>query len=550
MASVKINAELREDRARRLLAVPEIVVRVFSFRTGLRVIKERALKRCDLVLAVERRIRAAPEIPEKVGIFCPSVVHRRTAQPVAGVHEGLSAVRRIAYRHARKAAVRLHGDAAVIKKVAVAHAVHRALFQQIADMGLQLLAAQERQNKLIDELLLPLGETVRIGGIDRGKRNIVDAVFFPVKCDRIVCADEFVEKEAPVHFIFRMTEDELAFQLELDDRDGLEELGGNVAVFRHAVGHMRWEEVCTGVVAVLLHGEERERADIQAVTVLEHIKVAVFERVSQRVGNARRVSHRRTHPENVVVAPDKVHAMHVHKIVHDHLRGGASVEYVADDVQLVYRQAGDEIRQSNNEPVGNAGLDDAVDDAFKVFAFVGIVLVRIDELFNNVCIFLRQTGAHLDAGILVRSLSADGHKAVDRHTVPGIGVRRSGQLPLGIIEQPGKRVFLLLAEKVAEAVVDFVVDRARRIFEDMGKVCILTVNVAHKMLGCFRQLQNGLQPHDLRRRGRDARKALGEQFQILDLAPVHAFAPRLLSSIYCAALSAAMLPSPTALAIW
>ncbi len=55
--------------------------------------------------------------------------------------------------------------------------------------------------------------------------------------------------------------------------------------------------------------------------------------------------------------------------------GPRSKKNVADDVQLVYRQAGDEIRERHDEPVGNAGLDHAVDDAFKISALVGIVLV-------------------------------------------------------------------------------------------------------------------------------------------------------------------------------
>lgn len=148
---------------------------------------------------------------------------------------------------------------------------------------------------------------------------------------------------------------------------------------------------------------------------------------------------------------------------------GAAVKNVADDVQLVYRQTGDEIRERHDEPVGNAGLDHAVDDAFKIPALVGIVLVGVNELFDNIGIFLRQTGSHLDAGIFVRRLPADGHKTVDRHAVPGIGVRCGGKLPLGVIEQPGERIFLLLAEKIAEAVVDLVVDRAGGVFEDREK---------------------------------------------------------------------------------
>ena len=144
-------------------------------------------------------------------------------------------------------------------------------------MGLQLLAAQERQHELIDELLLPLGEPVRVSGVDRGERYIVDAVFFSAERDRSVGADELAEQEAAVHFIFRVAENELALQLELDDRDGLEELGGHFTVFRHAVGHVGRQEVCAGIVAILLHRKERKRTDVQAVAVLEHIEVAILE---------------------------------------------------------------------------------------------------------------------------------------------------------------------------------------------------------------------------------------------------------------------------------
>ena len=245
-------------------------------------------------------------------------------------------------------------------------------------MRLQLLAAQEREYELIDELLLPLGEAVRVGGIDRGKRNIVDAILLSANLDRPVGTDERFQQQAALHSVFRVAENELSFELELNDCDGFENFGGHVAVFRHAVGHMGRQEIRAGIVAVLLHGKERERADVQTVAVLEHIKVAVFERIAQRVCNARGIAHRRAHPENVVVAPDKVHAVHFHEIVHHHLRGGSAVEHVADDVQLVDGQPGDEIGKRHDEPVGNAGLDHAVDDAFKILAFVGVVFVGVD----------------------------------------------------------------------------------------------------------------------------------------------------------------------------
>lgn len=100
----------------------------------------------------------------------------------------------------------------------------------------------------------------------------------------------------------------------------------------------------------------------------------------------------------------------------------------------------------------------------KYLRLLGSCSSGVNELLDNIGILLRQTGSHLDAGIFVRRLPADGHKTVDRHAVPGIGVRCGGKLPLRVIEQPGERIFLLLAEKIAEAVVDLVMDRAGRRF--------------------------------------------------------------------------------------
>lgn len=184
-----------------------------------------------------------------------------------------------------------------------------------------------------------------------GSRNVVRAVYLATERDRPFGADEFSEEEPSVHFIFRVAQDELALQLELDDRDGLEELGGNVAVFRHAVGHVRREEVRAGIVAVLLHGEERERTDVQAVAVLEHIKVAVLGANFAGRSQCTRGCPWAAPIQRMSWLPQtkSTPCMSMRSSM-TICAAGAAVKNVADDVQLVYRQTGDEIRERHDEP--------------------------------------------------------------------------------------------------------------------------------------------------------------------------------------------------------
>ena len=100
-------------------------------------------------------------------------------------------------------------------------------------------------------------------------------------------------------------------------------------------------EVRAWVVAVHLRGKDRQRAQIQSVSVFKHVEAVVAERDSDYVCNERGVSRDCPHPAYVVVAPLNVDVGEGHKLVHYLVGSRTSVENISDDVQAVYRQASD-----------------------------------------------------------------------------------------------------------------------------------------------------------------------------------------------------------------
>ena len=142
----------------------------------------------------------------------------------------------------------------------------------------------------------------------------------------------------------------------------------------------------------------------------------------------------------------------------------------------------------------------------------------LDEHYGHV---LDATCEKLDPGVLVHGLPAHGDEPVDGHPIPGIGMVAFGQLPLGVIEQQSQGILFLLAQQGAEAVVDLAVDGAGGVPEDVGKIGVFAVDVAHKVLGDLRQLQDGLQPHDLGGGGVDVGEILAEKLQIFHVRLVH-----------------------------
>ena len=95
----------------------------------------------------------------------------------------------------------------------------------------------------------------------------------------------------------------------------------------------------TGVVAVMLHGIGCERQHVDPVAVLQYVQISVSGTYSYDVAHAGYASDSCTHPQYVMIAPLYVYGMVVHKGIHYQMRSGASVVYIADDVEMIHNKA-------------------------------------------------------------------------------------------------------------------------------------------------------------------------------------------------------------------
>jgi len=83
-----------------------------------------------------------------------------------------------------------------------------------------------------------------------------------------------------------------------------------------------------------------------------------------------------------------------------------------------------------------------------------------------------------------------------------------------IVDQRAKLFLLEVAQRVAEYLVHFALDRTGGIFQHMVESLVLAVDVGQEMLRPFRQVQDGLQVDDFRAGVCHRRKAACQQRQV------------------------------------
>ena len=79
------------------------------------------------------------------------------------------------------------------------------------------------------------------------------------------------------------------------------------------------------------------------------LQVAILHGIVENGGDADRAAGRSPHPENIVVAPFDIHGMMIHQPIQNHVRMGAAVKNIADDMQTVDRHALNQVAQGDNK---------------------------------------------------------------------------------------------------------------------------------------------------------------------------------------------------------
>ena len=340
--------ELFEDPDRKVLMLGELEVRVLVLLVRRLVVDEVALERRHLVLAEERRIGAAPHVPEEVEPLlafgrAPLGEKALAHQRVRLVEQRFARVFFAVDRDGRECAVRVCGHAAVEQEVAVAHEIHAAVREQELRMLADLAGVIERRAQLVHEVLLLLGQHIRIGG-QHGREPLVGKLVLDAVDDhRSALIVHAVQHAAMLHVIVGVLFDDLPLQLEQDDRHRLVHLGDHLGIVVVRVADLAREELRAGIVAVCFERELQKRRERNAVAVLDRVDVAVFQRIDDCGRDERAVARGGAHPQDVVIAPLDIHIMIGKQPVHDDVRAGAAVEHVADDVQPVDDEPLDEV---------------------------------------------------------------------------------------------------------------------------------------------------------------------------------------------------------------
>ena len=172
------------------------------------------------------------------------------------------------------------------------------------------------------------------------------------------------------------------------------------------------------VVGVGVERERRKRQNVDAVGVFQDGEVAVAGAVAHHVRDAATLPERSAHPHDVVVSPLDVHGMVRHERVHDGVRRRAAVVNVADDVQLVYREALDHGRERFDERDAAARAHRRIDDGAIVGFLVDAMAIFGQKLFDDVGELAWHGAADFGVRVLARGALADRDEARHRDGVP------------------------------------------------------------------------------------------------------------------------------------
>ena len=159
----------------------------------------------------------------------------------------------------------------------------------------------------------------------------------------------------------------------------------------------------------------------------------------------------------------------------------ASVEYVADYMQLVYGQPAYGLGKLHYKLFGHATFHDGIYDLAVVVSSVGFV-VGVKKLIYAVFHVFGKTLSHPRTSVLCGHRLAYRNKAIYGHIAPIVKIflvfPASCDLRLGIVYKRRQLFSFSLVENIFEVLVNLHLDGSRRAFQHMNKGLMLSVKVA------------------------------------------------------------------------
>ena len=91
--------------------------------------------------------------------------------------------------------------------------------------------------------------------------------------------------------------------------------------------------------------------------------------------------------------------MEMHELIHDQVRPRPPVVNIPENMQIVDREILDQAAEILDEVLRDAGGDDRTDDLVEIIFLVGVVLIDIQQLVDDIGKILRNLLKNLAAGI-------------------------------------------------------------------------------------------------------------------------------------------------------
>ena len=276
-------------------------------------------------------------------------------------------------------------DTAVIKQIVVNDFIHAAVIINIINVLVQLGRVLEGLPEAFGQFAFLRGQAVGVLRVNGREVPVKQLIFLSVQGNGIIVIVDFVQQETALHFIFRMTFQQLALQLKQDDCNSLVHPCGLLRIDRVQdifIQYMRLEPLA-GVVAVDLRCKHGQWTQVNAIAVLNDIEGVIARCNPQYVHDADPIACHCTHPVDIVIAPLDIYVMVPHELVEDFVGTRAAVKQVADDMQFVHGQLLDQMAQCNNQRFRNFGSQDGVNDLAEIAALITVGVIGQQQFIEN-----------------------------------------------------------------------------------------------------------------------------------------------------------------------
>ena len=350
----------------------------------------------------------------------------------------------------------------MVEDVVIDHLIHRAIRKEETDVLLQQLRVCEAVHQGVHQLLFLLRHLIRILRVDGREIRILQRIALSIDGHRALFIIDLIEEHTVVELILRMAADQCPLLLKQDDTDSLAHLRGEARIDRVrdiGIQEMRLE-AGTWIIAIHLLRIHRKRAQIDAIAVLEHIEGVIGGSDAENACDAGRITTGSPHPLGIMISPLDIHIMEAHQLLHDLVRMRASVEDIADDMEIIDDEVLDQLRQGHDEIIAHVDVDDGIHDAAEIAPLILIMTVEVQELIDRVGILLWHLLTHLRAGVLGADAAADIHETIDRDALPLRCILRLvcriRKNVSRIVDQVRKLQLFLLRQQISEGFIDLI----------------------------------------------------------------------------------------------